>query len=240
MKRKNGHATTSVAVFMIMPPDMVIFDCDGVLVDSEMITNRVMQASLAEHGLPLEIDDIMDLFVGGTMQGVMDLALSMGAKLPGDWLNQMYSEMHAVLAREVEPVAGAIAVLDALDAAGIPYAIGSNGPHAKMAVTLPKCGLQERFEGRRFSREDVANPKPAPDVYLKAASEAGIVPSRCVVIEDSANGAKAGVAAGMFTIGFHVETPKERLASICDALFANMSELPTLLGLKPHSGGAGS
>lgn len=211
---------------------MVIFDCDGVLVDSEPITNRVMQADLAQHGLPLEFDEIMALFVGGTMQGVMNLAREMGATLPDDWLDHIYPVMNAALAVEVEPVKDAIAVLDALDAAGIPYAIGSNGPHVKMDVTLPRCGLQERFEGRRYSREDVQNPKPAPDVYLKAASDAGIAPSRCVVIEDSASGAKAGIAAGMFTFGFCEETPKERLEPICDALFNDMAELPALLGLK--------
>lgn len=217
---------------MLMPPDMVIFDCDGVLVNSEPITNRVIQADLARHGLPLELDDIMALFVGGTMQGVMDLARDMGAALPDDWLDHIYPAMNAALADEVEPVKGAIAVLDALDAAGIPYAIGSNGPHAKMDVTLPKCGLRERFAARRYSREDVAMPKPAPDIYLKAAREAGIAPSRCAVIEDSASGARAGVAAGMFTFGYSAETPSGRLAPICDALFDDMAQLPALLGLK--------
>lgn len=210
---------------------MVIFDCDGVLVDSEMITNRVIQENLKRHDLLLELDEIMHLFVGGTMQGVMDLSREMGATLPDDWLDHIYSEMHAVLAKEVEPVKGAVAVLDALDAAGIPYAIGSNGLHSKMAVTLPKTGLLERFTGRVFSREDVANPKPAPDVYLLAASRAGIAPDRCVVVEDSASGAKAGVAAGMTTFGFYGETPRERLEPICNAVFGDMSELPALLGM---------
>lgn len=217
---------------MLMPPDMVIFDCDGVLVDSETITNRVMQVNLAGHGLTLEFNEIMRLFVGGTMQGVMDLAREMGARLPEDWLDQIYPEMNAALAEQVQPVKGVIAVLDALDAAGIIYAVGSNGPHSKMAVTLPKTGLLQRLHGRIYSREDVAQPKPAPDVYLHAAKQAGIEPARCVVIEDSASGAKAGVAAGMLTYGYCAETPKERLAPICDALFSHMDELPTLLGLR--------
>ena len=216
---------------MQMPPDMVIFDCDGVLVDSEVITNRVMQENFRTYGLDLELDEIMDLFVGGTMQGVMTLAREMGAKLPDDWLDHIYPEMHAALAVEVEAIPGAIAVLDALDGAGIPYAIGSNGPHAKMAVTLTRTGLKDRLKGRTYSREDVPNPKPFPDVYLKAASDAGIPPERCIVIEDSASGAKAGIAAGMFTFGFHAETPKERLDPICDALFDDMRDLPKLLGL---------
>jgi len=199
---------------MNMPPDMVIFDCDGVLVDSEGITNRVIQSNFAKHGLSLELDEIMRLFVGGTMQGVMDLAREMGAALPDDWLDIIYPEMYEALGREVEAIPGAMAVLDALDAAGIPYAVGSNGPHAKMDVTLKRTGLDARLSGRTYSRQDVKNPKPAPDVYLMAANIAGIDPSRCVVVEDSASGAKAGGAAGMFT-----------------SLFSDMSELPKLLGL---------
>ena len=216
---------------MQMPPDMVMFDCDGVIVDSEGITNRVIQENLKTYDLDLALDEIMRLFVGGTMQGVMDLARDMGAKLPDSWLDEIYPEMHAALAIEVEAVPGAIAVLDALDAAGVPYAIGSNGPHAKMEVTLARTGLKDRLKGRIYSREDVPNPKPAPDVYLLAAKNAGVSPDRCVVIEDSASGAKAGVAAGMRTYGFYAETPKERLAPICDALFGDMADLRALLGL---------
>jgi len=216
---------------MQMPPDMVIFDCDGVIVDSESITDRVMQASFKRYGLQLETDEIARLFVGGTMQGAMNKAIKLGASLPKDWLDLIYPEIFAALEQEVEVIPGAIAVLDALDAAGIPYAIGSNGPHAKMEVTLTRTGLKERLAGCIYSREDVPNAKPAPDVYLHAAKQAGIAPARCVVIEDSASGAKAGVAAGMRTYGFYGETPKERLAPICDELFGDMKYLPKLLGL---------
>ena len=216
---------------MNTPPDMVIFDCDGVLVDSEGITDRVMMASFAKYGLALGRDQISSLFVGGTMQGAMTQALKMGANLPDDWLDLIYPEIFTALAAQVEPIPGAIAVLDALDAAGIPYAIGSNGPHAKMDVTLTRTGLAERLKGRVYSREDVPNAKPAPDVYLLAARNAGITPERCVVVEDSATGAKAGVAAGMTTFGFYGETQRARLEQICDAVFGDMRELPTLLGL---------
>lgn len=216
---------------MQMPPEMVIFDCDGVIVDSESITDRVMQASFERYGLTLGTDEIARLFVGGTMQGAMDNAIALGAALPSNWLDLIYPEIFEALEREVEAVPNVGVVLDALDAAGIPYAIGSNGPHAKMDVTLRCTGLKERFKGRIYSREDVAKGKPAPDVYLKAANDAGIAPERCVVVEDSATGAKAGVAAGMFTFGFYAETPKEHLAPICDQLFDDMKDLPNLLGL---------
>lgn len=211
--------------------DMVIFDCDGVLVDSEPITNQLMRDDLAAHGLDLSLHEIMELFVGGTMLGVFKEARRLGATLPDNWVDEIYQRMFAALADAVEPVTGAADVLDALQAAGIPYAVGSNGPHEKMRITLARCGLAERLEGRIYSREDVANPKPAPDVYLRAAAAAGIPPERCAVVEDSANGARAGKAAGMVTFGFTAETPTERLAPICDVLFSDMRDLPALLGV---------
>ncbi|MDW3224151.1 MAG: HAD family phosphatase [Paracoccaceae bacterium] len=214
---------------MIFPPELVIFDCDGVLVDSEPLSNLVIRDNLAHHGLDLSLDQIVDLFVGGTMAGVMRTARDMGAVLPEDWLDSIYDDIFDVLGREVELIPGVVSVLDALDAAEIPYAVGSNGPHRKMEITLGRTGLIDRLQGRIFSREDVPNPKPAPDVYLKAAREAGISPERCVVVEDSVSGARAGKAAGMFTCGYTAESGPERLAPICDALFDAMEDLPPLL-----------
>jgi HAD superfamily hydrolase (TIGR01509 family) len=211
--------------------DMVIFDCDGVLVDSEPITNRLIQQSLAAHGLALSLEEVMGSFVGGTMMGVFEKARAMGARLPEDWVDQIYEAMFEALGKEVELIPGAAGVLDALDAAGVPYAVGSNGPHRKMRITLARTGLADRLAGRVYSREDVANPKPAPDVYLKAASDAGIVPARCAVIEDSVSGARAGKAAGMTVFGFAAETPAERLRAVCDEVFDNMGALPAMLGL---------
>lgn len=217
---------------MIFPPELVIFDCDGVLVDSEPLSNVVLRDNLARHGLDLKLDQIVDLFVGGTILGVMKTSRDMGADLPDDWVERVYSEIFDVLEQEVELIPGVIGVLDALDAAGIPYAVGSNGPHRKMEITLTRTGLMDRLRGRVFSREDVTNPKPAPDVYLKAALEAGVTPERCVVVEDSASGARAGKAAGMFTCGYTAESGPARLAPICDALFSAMEDLPPLLRLQ--------
>lgn len=214
-----------------MRPKMVIFDCDGVVVDSEKVTNIVLQDNLERYGLRVEIDDILRLFVGGTISGVGEQAREMGADLPVDWVDQMYGEMFTALADQVEPVVGIVEVLDRLDQAGIPYAIGSNGPHAKMDITLERCGLAERFEGLRFSREDVANPKPAPDVYLKAAQQAGVDPKDCVVVEDSPSGAKAGQAAGMRVFGYVEHGDASRMAPFTDAIFHDMADLPGLLKL---------
>lgn len=211
--------------------DYVLFDCDGVLVDSEPVTNRVLRDDLAKYGLDMPVEQVISLFVGGTMAGVMVEARKMGAALPDDWLDHIYGQMFAALEAECEVIPGVPAMLDALDRAGIGYAVGSNGPMAKMEVTLVRCGLWDRVEGRVFSSHDCPAPKPAPDVYLKAADAAGMSPAQCVVVEDSASGAKAGKAAGMRCFGYVADTPAAKLEGICDVLFDDMSKLPGLLGL---------
>ncbi|MGB0798035.1 MAG: HAD family hydrolase [Planktomarina sp.] len=217
-----------------MIPKLVIFDCDGVVVDSEHITNKVMRDDLAMRGLVLDLDQIMDLFVGGTIAGCAIQAAKMGADIPDDWVPMMYDKFFKALAEQAELVPGILTVLDALDVAGVPYAMGSNGPHKKMQITLGRTGIKDRFQGRIYSREDVPNPKPAPDVYLHAARLAGVGPQDCVVVEDSVSGAKAGVAAGMRTLGFTRDTPVAKLRPIVDQVFSDMSELPALLGLTPQ------
>jgi len=212
-------------------PKLVIFDCDGVVVDSEPLTLQLIRDDLAARGLPLDLSKVTDLFVGGTIAGAGAQARAMGADISADWADLIYDKVFAALARKVEPIPGIGAVLDRLDRQGIPYAIGSNGPHRKMEITLARCGLAARFAGRTYSREDVAAPKPAPDVYLLAASQAGVAPQDCVVIEDSATGAQAAVAAGMAVFGFARETPRAKFEGLTELLFDDMAQLPALLGL---------
>ena len=213
------------------PPKFVIFDCDGVVVDSEPLTLQLMCDDLASRGLGLSLSEMIDLAVGGTIAGVGEQAKVLGAKIPDDWANQFYEKMFTILNQSVEPIPGITTILDVLDHHSIPYAIGSNGSHRKMEITLGRCRLMERFAGRVFSREDVAHPKPAPDVYLLAATKAGIAPHDCVVIEDSAIGARAGVAAGMMVMGFTHDTLAIKFAGITDMLFEDMADLPALLGI---------
>lgn len=220
---------------MMFPPDLVLFDCDGVLVDSEPVTNRLLQTNLAARGLKLADDQMVSLFVGGTIKGVAKTARAMGADLELDWVDLLYQEMFEALKQDVAPIAGVHAALDALDLAGIPYAVCSNGPHAKMAITLPGCQLEQRFAGRIYSREDVPQPKPAPDLYLHAAARAGVAPHCCVVVEDSPTGAQAGQAAGIYTLGFTADTDPARLAPFCDALFDDMQALPEVLKLSTQA-----
>ena len=212
-------------------PKLVIFDCDGVVVDSEPLTLQLIRDDLAARGLPLDLTKTTDLFMGGTISGAGAQAREMGADIPEDWVDLIYDKVFAALACKVEPIPGIGAVLDRLDRQGIAYAIGSNGPHRKMEITLARCGLAARFAGRTYSREDVAAPKPAPDVYLLAASQAGVAPQDCVVIEDSATGAQAAVAAGMAVFGFARETPRAKFEGLTELLFDDMGQLPALLGL---------
>jgi HAD superfamily hydrolase (TIGR01509 family) len=212
-------------------PKLVIFDCDGVVVDSEPLTLQLIRDDLAARGLPLDLTKTTDLFMGSTIAGAGAQAREMGADIPEDWVDLIYDKVFAALARKVEPIPGIGAVLDRLDRQGIAYAIGSNGPHRKMEITLARCGLAARFAGRTYSREDVAAPKPAPDVYLLAASQAGVAPQDCVVIEDSATGAQAAVAAGMAVFGFARETPRAKFEGLTELLFDDMGQLPALLGL---------
>ena len=212
-------------------PKLVIFDCDGVVVDSEPLTLQLIRDDLAARGLPLDLTKTTDLFMGGTIAGADTQAREMGADIPEDWVDLIYDKVFAALARKVESIPGIGAVLDRLDRQGIAYAIGSNGPHRKMEITLARCGLAARFAGRTYSREDVAAPKPAPDVYLLAVSQAGVAPQDCVVIEDSATGAQAAVAAGMAVFGFARETPRAKFEGLTELLFDDMAQLPALLGL---------
>ncbi|MCB2115882.1 MAG: HAD-IA family hydrolase [Rhodobacteraceae bacterium] len=215
-----------------MRPGAVLFDCDGVIVDSEPITDRVIAANLTRHGLPLSSSKVHGLFLGGTMGGVRDEARRRGATLPDTWVEDVYEEMFDALRAGTPLIPGIEAVFDALDAAGVPYAVGSNGPHRKMEITLGQHpALHARLKGRVFSRHDVTRPKPAPDLYLHAAACLGALPIRCAVIEDSATGARAARAAGMRCFGYVPSGTADRLSGVGAIPFSDMRALPALLGL---------
>lgn len=214
-----------------MLPKLVIFDCDGVLVDSERLTNQVMRDDLATRGLDLPLDHIMELFVGGTIASAGEEAARLGADVPQDWVPMIHDKMFAVLRAEVEIIPGIARVIDDLRAAGIAIAVGSNGPMAKMEITLKKTGLWDKFDGAIYTAHDLDAPKPDPAIYLHAARMAGVDPQDAVVVEDSASGARAAKSAGMRCLGYTADTPKDRLAGIADVLFDDMADLPKLLGL---------
>lgn len=214
-----------------MRPAAVIFDCDGVVVDSEHQTLVMMRDDLGRYGLSLTMDEMEAGYVGGTVESVGQKARAHGARLPEDWVSDFYRRMYAMLRAQVPLIPGVVGVLDALDSAGIPYAMGSNGTPEKMQITLGQHGLVERFRGHLYSGQALGRPKPAPDLYLHAAEQLGVLPSACVVIEDSPAGARAARAAGMRCFGYAPRGAHAALEAEGAILFHDMAELPGILGV---------
>src|ERR1700730_6376652 len=208
--------------------DLVIFDCDGVLVDSELITNRVFAAMLGELGLPVTLEFTFENFVGRSMQHCWDeVGALLGREVPTQFRREFQVRTSAALQAEVKAVQGIEAVLDSL---AVPCCVASSGSHEKMATTLGATGLLPRFRDRMFSATEVAHGKPAPDIFLYAADRCGVDPSLCAVIEDSPVGVVAGVAAGMTVYGYCAFTPERRLLEAgAHYTFNNMTGLPRLL-----------
>jgi len=212
-------------------PKLVIFDCDGVLVDSEVLSNQVMVENLARFGLDVPLKQALNLFVGGTMAGVREQALRMGANLPGDWVAEVNAEIYARLEQGVPLVPGVAEVLARLDATGIQSCVASNGSEDKMRITLGQNGLWGRFRGAVFSARSLGVAKPEPGLFLAAASHFDVQARDCVVIEDSASGALAAQRAGMRCLGYAERTPEGRLRTHGAEIFTDMSKVPHLLGL---------
>jgi HAD superfamily hydrolase (TIGR01509 family) len=213
-------------------PDMVIFDCDGVIVDSETITNLLLQEELVGRGLDLPLAEIERTFVGGTMLTVAEKAKAKGAMLPDNWVAYFYERMYEALAKGTPLIAGIEAVMDRLDAAGIPYAVGSNGSLEKMAITLGQHKeLHARLKDHLYSAHSVGIAKPEPGMFLLAAKDYGIAPERCAVIDDSPTGCIAARRAGMRGMGFAEHDDGARLAAEGAEVFHRMADLPGLLGL---------
>lgn len=216
-----------------MTPAAVIFDCDGVVVDSEHPTLVMVRDDLERHGLTLTLAELEAGYIGGTVETVAEKARANGARLPEDWVSDFYTRMYAMLRTHVPLVPGILGVLDALDAAGIPFAMGSNGTLEKMQITLGQHGLIPRFRGHLYSGQAMGRPKPAPDLYLHAAARLGVEPALCVVVEDSAAGARAARLAGMRCYGYAPKGAHAGLQAEGAILFRDMAELPGLLGLGP-------
>jgi HAD superfamily hydrolase (TIGR01509 family) len=214
-------------------PDLVLFDCDGVLVDSERIAVQVDARVLADLGWQLSEAEIVHRFVGRSDDDfVADVEAHLGRALADGWdaaYQQWYVE---AFEHDLVAVDGVVEALDALAAAGVPTCVASGGSHAKMRRTLGLTGLWGRFDGRIFSAEDVPRGKPEPDLFLHAAARMGAEPARCAVVEDSVYGVRAARAAGMRVLGYGGGvTPGDRLAGQGTGVFNDMRELPTLLGL---------
>jgi HAD superfamily hydrolase (TIGR01509 family) len=208
------------------PTELVIFDCDGVLVDSDRLSLVVQARHITALGLPMSAEDCSREFLGIGMESTLDMIGSMlGRPVPEGWLERLEAEVEETFRRELHAVPG---VSDALDLIDLPTCIASGGSHEKMRLTLGLTGLWDRFDGRIYSAGEVRRPKPAPDLFLHAAAGSGTDPTRCLVIEDSPFGVAAAKAAGMRCLGFAGLTDPDRLAE-ADATFLSMSELPRLI-----------
>ncbi|MFF4062457.1 HAD family hydrolase [Streptomyces sp. NPDC001668] len=210
--------------------DLVIFDNDGVLVDSEPISNRHLAAYLTELGHPTSYEDSVRDYMGSAMHRIHDLVLERtGQRLPADFDDVFHARVFAAFERELKAVAGVTGVLEKLTADGVPYCVASSGSHARIRVGHRAAGLDRWFDDARiFSSEDVGRGKPAPDLFLHAAARMGVEPRRCVVVEDSPLGVRAANAAGMDVYGFTAMTPPDKLAGATQ-LFSGMGELVDLL-----------
>ncbi len=208
--------------------ELIIFDCDGVLVDSEIITNRVFAAMITELGVPVNLDYMFENFVGNSMaQCFVQIEQMIGRPLPESFLAQYHTRSKIALEQELKMVVGIDKVLSTLK---IPYCVASNGSHEKMQTTLGITGLLPNFMGKQFSASDVAQGKPAPDLYLQAARAFGVIPSACAVIEDTPTGVRAGIAAGMQVYGYTAFTPEHRLIEAgAHGTFKSMDFFPEYL-----------
>ncbi|MEV6796672.1 HAD family hydrolase [Streptomyces sp. NPDC051320] len=210
--------------------DLVIFDNDGVLVDSEPISNTILSGYLSELGHPTTYDESLRDYMGAAVHRVHDLIQERtGQRLPDDFDATLHARIFAAFEQELTPVTGAAEVLGELVAHGVPYCVASSGSHERIRVGHRATGIDEWFEEEWiFSSEDVGRGKPAPDLFLLAAERMGVAPERCVVVEDSQLGVKAARAAGMDVYGFTAMTPAERLAG-ANGFFSKLVELPELL-----------
>jgi HAD superfamily hydrolase (TIGR01509 family) len=219
-----------------IPFDAVLFDCDGVLVDSEPITHRVLRDMLEERGWVLTSEECMRIFVGKAVKDERALIEAQtGVPVADEWLHRFWARRNVALDRDLVEIAGAATAVRALHTAlGGRIACASGADRKKVELQLQKVGLADAFEGRVFSGHETPRSKPFPDVYLAAASALAVDPTRCAVIEDSVTGATAGVAAGATVFGYspgglgHSGAEELRAVGVSD-IFTDMAELPAVL-----------
>ena len=211
-----------------MKPNLIIFDCDGVLVDSERLSNQVFCDILNGYGLELNLEDMFRIFVGNSMAQCIKIIDEMLGYPPPDNFEATYRMQVAnAFKTDLKAVDGVEDIIKSLDK---PYCIASSGPHEKMQITLGLTGLNKYFAKNIYSTYDVENPKPYPDVYLHAAEQMGYTSDECLIIEDSTLGVQAGKDAGMYVIAYAGSLPEERLIDAgADKIIKHMSELKFLI-----------
>jgi beta-phosphoglucomutase-like phosphatase (HAD superfamily) len=213
---------------------LVIFDCDGVLIDSEALCDRVVSAELTRQGWDLPATDCHRLFLGLTFADIQQAAEThLGRTLGTDWVDHVVQCVTKVMADEGDTIPGAREALQATAALGLPFRIASNSSRPEMAAKFARAGLSGLVEGRIHSAYDLIvrgkRGKPDPDLFLEAAAAENVPPAACLVIEDSLAGVRAAVAAGMMCLGFSPENDGAHLRQAGAIPFASMFALPGLL-----------
>lgn len=226
-----------IAAMTDFPFDAVLFDCDGVLVDSEPITNRVLCQMLGELGWELNPQETMRIFTGKAVRDELPLIEARtGTRLTDEWFREFRQRRNDALDRELVEIPGAPQAVRALHAAlDGRVAVASGADRLKVEMQLAKVGLADCFAGRVFSGQELPRSKPFPDVYLTAAQALDVAPSRCAIVEDSVIGATAGVAAGATVFGYsppgqagHSDA-QSLLATGAVHVLTDMAELPSVL-----------
>lgn len=211
-----------------MPHKLLIFDCDGVLVDTERIGNQVMQECIRDLGIELNFDDVLLHFKGRSSPDCVQIIKEkFGVTAPQDFIEKFRARSYARYEKETCPIPGIEEALVKLK--DYKKCVASSGTHKKIEINLNKTGLKEHFQGNIFSAEDVKNAKPDPELFLYAAEKNGVKPEECIVIEDSVHGVVAAKNAGMKALGFSDLTSPDRLEKAGALPFNSMYQLPDLI-----------
>jgi HAD superfamily hydrolase (TIGR01509 family) len=213
--------------------ELVIFDCDGVLVDSEVISNSVLARMLSAEGLPTTLAQARRDYQGRLLgEVVLGAEVKLGRAMPEGWLDAYERERNDAFRRDLEAVPGVANAVAQVLAAGIAVCVASQGKPEKIRLSLELTGLRDLFPGTvLFSAYEVPRGKPHPDLFLHAASEVGVEPARCAVVEDTPSGVTAAVAAGMRVLGYSADSDEPALRRAGAETFTSMDQLAGLLGL---------
>lgn len=214
-------------------PALVLFDCDGVLVDTEIVSSSTLAAMLTERGVPTDGDALRIRMKGTSLEWIVEeSARQLGGTVPDGWMEEFIERRLVVYRQGVPQIPGAAAAVQAVRAAGIPVGVVSQAARTKMAVTLPASGMHEVLgDAPIFSGDDVVRGKPHPDLYLHAAATMGFDPAYAAVIEDSVPGVTAAVGAGMRVLGYAADEDPGRLAAAGAEVIFELHEVPARLGL---------